>query len=497
MARTSSTGGIKEKIGVASVSGHPVDISYIGGSMFEAEFTDIKSKPMQLDRSAMNKLISAGQVKLVSGPRYKEICDAILPDGSTKTHNADGTLKSQVNQMVGQLIEEGYVEGHRPSQESSQNESHSISEGTTRGRGGKSSEGPFTRDSSGEPSNRRSVPMDPQPMSDDMGDEEYDEPAFVEDDFYDREPERLQMRVRDVSPSEDRLERKLREKEPVKKAPRQMMGDLNGDGVVDEMDNFVAEEQKKSPLVMIALTFSALASVGLFFVAFFISSSLLGHNTDIKPPSPAPQEQVQTQNQEQQGSEGSQGQEQQGSGETDEGSSRETVVRTDFDPESVVSNFEMASEDNQKIAIAMFQAIRTDILNGDVNAFCQAVDIERIASEIAPAYAEHSAGVQNLGEAEKNELRDDYQVTFSRNERQHVVDKDTYASIFGGRIREVRQDPGNPLCIYVVMEAIAGDHQRACFALNNDGAGGWTVTDLMDPSGYVQMIAQGGELFQL
>jgi hypothetical protein len=340
------------------------------------------------------------------------------------------------------------------------------------------------------------MPMDPHPAVEDTDDETYDEPAFEKDEnerAY--APEHLQVQSSYEIPDDNRLERKLRENEPRKQPSRnrsRQSGDLNGDGVVDEMDKFVAEEQKKSPLVMIALALSGLASVGLFFVAFFVSSSLLGHDTNIRPPQP--QEQIQPQLQEQ-ASDDNQNSEQTATNEGGE-VQRETVVRTDFDPETIVANFEMASEDKQKVAIAMFQAIRTDILNGDVNAFCQAVDIEQIASEIAPAYAEHAAGVQNLGEAEKNELKDNYQVTFSRNERQHVVDKDTYASIFGGRIREVRQDPGNPLCIYVVMEAITGDHQRACFALNDDGTGGWTVTDLVDPSGYVQMIAQGGELFQ-
>ena len=492
MARTSNSDGVKEKIGVASVSGHPVDISYIGGSMFEAEFTDIKSKPMQLDRSAMNKLISAGQVKLLSGPRYKEICDAILPDGSTKTHNADGTLKSQVNQMVGQLIEEGYVEGRKPAG----NDQDQAPAPTSRGRGSKSaggSAGPFTREG-GENRASRPSPMDAQPVLDDMTDDAYDEPAFgdADDEFVDA-PDSLQMRSNRSKQDGNRLEYKLRENEPMKRQPSRHAGDLNGDGIVDEMDAFVAEEQKKSPLVMIALVFSALASVGLFFVAFFVSSSLLGHDTNLRLPQPQEQ-QVQSQPQQEQASEGDQEQGQQGS----EGDKiqRETVVRTDFDPETVVASFEMASEDKQKVAIAMFQAIRTNILNGDVNGFCQAIDIERIASEIAPAYAEYAAGIQNLGEAEKNELRDNYQATFSRNERQHVVDRDTYASVFGGRIREVRQDPGNPQCIYVVMEAITGDHQRVCFAINSDGANGWTVTDIMDPAGYVQMIAQGGELFQ-
>ena len=83
----------------------------------------------------------------------------------------------------------------------------------------------------------------------------------------------------------------------------------------------------------------------------------------------------------------------------------------------------------------------------------------------------------------------DYHSRFVINERQHVVDRDVYASIFGGRIREVRQDPANPYRLYVVMESIAGDHQRVCFAMDGDATGAWTVVDLLDPVGYVNMIA--------
>ena len=74
-------------------------------------------------------------------------------------------------------------------------------------------------------------------------------------------------------------------------------------------------------------------------------------------------------------------------------------------------------------------------------------------------------------------------------ERKHITDKDLYASMFGGRVREVRQQAGK---LYVVMESIGGDHQRACFVLTEDAqSGSWALTDIVDTNGYVKMIGSG------
>jgi hypothetical protein len=98
---------------------------------------------------------------------------------------------------------------------------------------------------------------------------------------------------------------------------------------------------------------------------------------------------------------------------------------------------------------------------------------------------------QNLSDAEAEELLYAYDETFIKSEKQHVLNKDPYGSIFGGRIREVRTDPYEDYKLYIVMESISGDHQRICFVATGDEDDNWMITGIMDSEGYTKMISEG------
>ena len=460
----------REKIGTARVQGQRVDVYYVGGSMFELEFDGANTdKPPRLDRTVVDKLREHNQIQITSEHRYAEICAAILPDGSTKTHNADGTVKSKVAQALDSLAEEGHI---------SKTETGGFEANTNK---------PEKKASRPKPSRGGQIAAVPDPFAEGSAfvesaaglDEALDEEPFPDGDPFANQPEPAVDPFAEVDARES--------------GKRRAPGDLNGDGVVDEMDTFVAQDQKKSGLLMVSLVISIIVSIGLFFGSYIVYTKFIGGGTVDLPEISSPfgqsgnqNENVQPENQ----GDADQGENNENTENTTQNpSGMETVVRTDFDPENAVKDFPIASADNEKIAIAMFQAIRTAILNGNVKGFNDAIDIERIAGQVAPAYADVAAGAQQLSEAEKADTLADYHSQFVINERQHVVDRDVYASIFGGRIREVRQDPANPYRLYVVMESIAGDHQRACFAMDGDATGAWTVVDLLDPVGYVNMIA--------
>ena len=169
-----------------------------------------------------------------------------------------------------------------------------------------------------------------------------------------------------------------------------------------------------------------------------------------------------------------------------------TVDRNDFDPEDVVIEYRIASDSQQDIAVGFFTSLKNAFANGDVTTFNSMVAVDSIASQIASVYASYAQMYQSLTQSETEDLADYYAQTLAEQERQHVVDKDSYGSMFGGRIREVRVDDDDENRLYVVMESLGGDHQRACFVLQGDpSTGSYALTEMMDVNGYVKMIMQG------
>ena len=186
---------------------------------------------------------------------------------------------------------------------------------------------------------------------------------------------------------------------------------------------------------------------------------------------------------------GSSGKNKNASSEPATASGLDPIKRTDFDPEDAVKTYTMASSSEKAIADGFMKQVRSLIANGDVDSFTQMVALDNVSSEIAISYADLSQVRQNLTDDEKAELLQYYKNTLMQQERKHITDKDLYASMFGGRVREVRQQAGK---LYVVMESIGGDHQRACFVLTEDAqSGSWALTDIVDTNDYVKMIGSG------
>lgn len=455
--------------------GVPYRIYYEGGSLFCMVWEDNgKSKQMHIPKDKLDIMISEGKIHLMSATKYRQIEKNILPDGSTRTHNADGTPKSAFKQQM----------------ETLEQEDHLI----------------ITN-----PDGSKSIAPDPEPGAPKMPEKKVPGPEDA-----------AEMGLNGLNANTPEMEESLDEQahtdveqneedghdeseEPVQKPVRARKDsrhpeDLNGDGIIDEFDDLIKEEQKKNILVMLIFFAGIIVSIFLFFFFHTITASILhGEPIDLIP------EVIQIEKKDsslaqdsENGDEGEQGNTQDqpsenGSEDNGDASSNqlETVNRGDFDPEDAVAAFPMADAEKEKVAVWLFQQVRQNIYDANRMAFEANVKMDRIAGELSPAYAETAKEIQGLTDAEKAEVDAYWRETFIKREIQHVLDKDPYGSIFGGRIREVRQDPNNPLCLYVVTESIAGDHQRACFAINGDSSGNWIITDIMDPKGYVKMIQEG------
>lgn len=434
--------------------GVPYKIYYEGGSLFVMVFEDNgKTKQMQIPKEKLDVMIASGKIHLMSAMKYKQIESSILPDGSTKTHNADGTPKSVRKQTMEGLEEERIVVVN--------------------------------------PDGSKTIAQDPEPTAPKIpnkkvpGPEDAAEMGLIDESDDDTEST-TDHSDNDAMQAE---ERRQPQKPAKAKKDGKLKGDLNGDGIVNEFDDLIQEEQKKNMMVMVIFFAGIIISIFLFFFFHTLTATLF-HNEPIDLiPDVIPIEKTEEDQGTQENENTSDLQEEQ---EDEAGNEQlETTNRTDFDPEDAVASFPMADAEHEKIAVWLFQQVRSNIYDAKRDEFDANVQLGRIADELAPAYAAKAQEIQGLTDAEKAELEGYWKETFIKQETQHVLDKDPYGSIFGGRIREVRQDPNNPLCMYVVMESISGDHQRACFAINGDASGNWVVTDIMDPTGYVSMIQAG------
>lgn len=472
------------------------------GSILDALLVKPGADPNQEPRQhrvrieAIDRLVqSSAKCRYVSETFRAAVHKQLLPDGSTATHNADGTPKKAKERVAEQLVNEGIIAkdpyGHlrnisEEEQAAKSQRSHKV--------------GPEdVAQTADDVRSGRNLTIKTPPSSGgdmlaaeddsslDNWNTEYENDEY--DDDYDDEPQ----------------EQSEQRNRPAKRQRQKDIADKNGDGLVDEFDDLVAEEQKTNLAVMIVFLGGILLSIVLFFLCHAaIATVMHGEPLDLIPSisditSGTGEEEQQADEQNQGNSTGGTGDNSsnsQNATATDStGATVNTVQRDDFDPENAVASFAMADADKERIAVAIMQAIRSDILNGDVNSFAEAVDLESISAKLATAYAETAAAVQGLSAEEKKAVAAMWNDTFIQSERQHVVNKDSYGSIFGGRIREVRQDPENSNRIYIVMESIAGDHQRICLVADGDAEGNWMITDVVDPTGYAQMI-QEGEVWQ-
>ena len=458
---------IHEKIATAKIKNHGLtDIYYVGGSTFELDIDNGSGKKPTVKKSVIDKLVASKQLRLINPNRYREITASIDPKtGATKTHNADGTKKSKLAQMTSELEDEGYIAetpngivhtAHRnqPARNESQErpQQHQIAD-------------PFADDD------------DDMPKSMNTGDDGFSrngrmngESSYVTDD---------------VDPFGDDMP-----------ATSDDMASMSDDGSDDGYGNEggkpeerrIARGPRTIPIIVFVVL-SVILCIVLFFGAAAITATFSkGSWISLKLPTLPQAQQQQTQDTEKD-SDG----EQSGTNANSEDQQPEgTVDRGDFDPEDGVIDYPLASDEQYDLANGFFTSLRQTISNGDVKSFNSMVAVDSIASQIASAYASYAQLYQNITESETDELSDYYAETFAEAERQHVVDKDSYASIFGGRIREVRVDQSDSMRLYVVMESLGGDHQRACYVLQGDkSSGAYALTEMVDVNGYVQMIMQG------
>lgn len=457
---------IHEKIATAKIKNHGLtDIYYVGGSTFELDIDNGSGKKPTVKKNVIDKLVASKQLRLINPNRYREITASIDPKtGATKTHNADGTKKSKLAQMTSELEDEGYIaetpsgivhttQRNQPTKSEPQDrQQHQIAD-------------PFADDD------------DEAPQSTNTGDDGFsrngrmnDESSYVTDD---------------VDPFGDDMP-----------APSNEMGtvsDGENNGNYDDTsgmagDRRIARGPRTVPIIVFVIL-SIILCIVLFFGAAAITATFSkGSGISLKLPTMPQAQQQQTQNTEKDGD----GERGEASANAGEQQPKGGVDRGDFDPEDAVIDYQLASDEQYDLANGFFTSLRQTIANGDVKSFNSMVAVDSIASQIASTYASYAQLYQNVTESETDELSDYYAETFAEAERQHVVDKDSYASIFGGRIREVRVDPNDDMRLYVVMESLGGDHQRACYVLQGDkSSGSYALTEMVDVNGYVQMIMQG------
>lgn len=442
-------------------------IYYVGGSAFRMVIKGSKSdSTMKLTFDDMEKLVASKKIRLISPLKYNQIRASILEDGSTSTHNADGTLKNKRTQVTESLIKEHVLSPDGSSLIEDEDDEPAAPK---------------------MPENKVLGPEDVMDSIDDFSGAGNANP---------HDGRKEDTRSTNPSGSDDTAQQPVR----TSRANNRLGGDMNGDGVVDEFDDIIKQEQSKNPLVMLIFFGGIIVSIFLFFFFHAITSGIFQGEVTLLPDIPALHQQPDneqndnaqdTANVQSQDGNASQQQPQQ----EQSGDSIETYKRTDFDPEDMVAGFPLADEQHEKIGVFLMQQIRQNFLDANwdgADGFLSSVDIDRIAGQLAPAYAELAKEVQNLTDLEAQELEQSWRTTFANIEHQHLLDKDPYGSIFCGRPREVRQDPNNPNCIYIVTESVAGDHQRACFAANGDLAtNNWKITDILDPQGYCKMVQAG------
>lgn len=463
--------------------GMPLSIYYIGGSSFVLVKDGEEDSPMaKMTLPQVKKMIAAKKVTLLRPKHLEEIENEVDPDtGDTASHNADGSVKSTVDQMLNKYQQDGYIVddgngGVKPIDEGTAPQPRRRRRHRTSGDGDSASPDA----AQGQPDRRNGgVPLnadEPQEQPDDGNAslekiDDVDPFADIDTGRYD-EPSRPQRNRRQLSDYEgDRQEQMM----PRRKPRRQRTASPDDD-----------QGHVGGPLFVFVVV-TVLLCLVLFFGSFIVSSKIFHGKLDEMTGGQTTSQKKDSKNSNK--GKGDSGKKENADSEPTTASGLDPIKRTDFDPEDAVKTYTMASSSEKAIADGFMKQVRSLIANGDVDSFTQMVALDNVSSEIAISYADLSQVRQNLTDDEKAELLQYYKNTLMQQERKHITDKDLYASMFGGRVREVRQQAGK---LYVVMESIGGDHQRACFVLTEDAqSGSWALTDIVDTNGYVKMIGSG------
>ena len=464
--------------------GMPLSIYYIGGSSFVLVKDGEEDHPIaKMTLQQVKKIIAAKKVTLLCPKHLEEIENEVDPDtGDTASHNADGSVKSTVDQMLNKYQQDGYIVddgngGVKSIDEGAVPQPRRRRRHRTSGDGDSSSHDSSTGQQ--ESQNRNGgVPLNADESQEQPGNgnaslekiDDVDPFADIDTGRYD-EPDRPQRNRRQLSDYDDAPEPDMERSKPRSQRtanPEEDQGHIGG------------------PL-FVFIVVTILLCLVLFFGSFIVSSKIFHGKRDEMTSGQTTSQKKDSKNSNK--GKGDSGKKENTNSEPTTASGLDPIKRTDFDPEDAVKTYTMASSSEKAIADGFMKQVRSLIANGDVDSFTQMVALDNVSSEIAISYADLSQVRQNLTDDEKAELLQYYKNTLMQQERKHITDKDLYASMFGGRVREVRQQAGK---LYVVMESIGGDHQRACFVLTEDAqSGSWALTDIVDTNGYVKMIGSG------
>lgn len=491
-----------ERIGVIKVNGHPADISYVGGSTFRVDFGSQApgTKPPTIKQEVLDKWVKAGKCKLTSPDRYAQIVASIDPQtGETKTHHADGTPKTLIEQELTQLKTEGFVApddmgGTRPQRQQQPNgqpQRDARKNRPDRGRG----------DTGGNPSDRGS---DAQDGDDDQrggrdavrdahrngrGNRQPQGYDGQQDDGFDAFGGSSRGGMDGQVPqgmNDTRQPLDVRHENAPKSKPAVAAGFvvyLVIMGVLCVVLFFGGHELTKGAMAGDTPNGNGGIASGIMngltggFGNSFGLDDIFGKNRNAN------------ENASQSSSVG------ESNGNANENDSENAYIRTDFDPEDAVQEMDMAPDDKKDVATGFFTAIRQAFTDKDEQSLTSLVDLDAVTKQIAQAYANLEKTGLNLTDGETNDLASSYQDMLKKRELSHVDDGDVYASIFGGRVREVRMSSKDPTRMYVVMEALGGDHQRICFTLENISSDStkeaWALTGVMDAEGYARQVLEG------
>ena len=537
----------KEKVGFCSISNiGKVPLFYIGGSSFVFAFPKTTGRsPARITLPKVKMLIDKGQLVLDSPARFNQILSAINPDGSTKFRHPDGSMKTAKERTLEMLESEGIIQPISPSRQPTTPVRPSQNP-TSRGDSSTAERSPLGSSHPEKPqaptSRKRPVSVAVPPPEEDE-DEELDEMDYESGEGEPSTAGSISAKEGDGSGDEDggmegdqpdgqtsskkkRRRRKKKPSQPQQQQPeedaaqkesqldgRGSAGFLGADEEADEGTDEGTDEEalgsgqeessfaeneaqdtnyapfhddsgRRGPIEGAGntgaegksdsssskakrnLKIAVLAAViAVLCVAAFSSVAFLGSSLK-NPPSVKYEEAVK------------------------EASS--SASRGAFDPETPVAGYALASTDKENVAIGLFQALRKSISTGDFTSFSSMVALDVISSQLGSQYERTAIEKQGLTEAEANGLGEEWAQNFSAAEKAHVESKDLYGTVFGGRIREVRQDPTDSARIYVVMEAISGNHQRIAFAVQGDPATNtWAVVEVLDASGYIEQVAAG------
>lgn len=466
-----------QKVGVIKTGGQVVDVLYVGGSMFMLDFpVEAGKTPAMIERSRVDELVGKNMLKLTSQDLYQKICDEIDPvTGETREFHADGTKKTEVEQVLAQLNEE---------RSSRHDRNESVSHEPEHGRTVQPQDDSYGNEVPGvkDPSTahsmtrRRSTKQPQQPDQD-----EFSQDDIFGDTFGQHAPAT-------TSESVSNFVFDTKQETPADQGIQKVEGMGSSMGRQEtEPRSLVASKSRRATMGVALGAITLIGCIASFAISFAVTRGLNMRVADIPVigqifADPNDRRNLPINEQVKPG---------ETEAVTKTTTGMEVVVRDDFDPEESVRQLALADDASQDIAINFFKAIRLAYSQGNFDQLNNMIAYDYIHSQIATAYANAEQQRTGLTEDAKNQMIAQYVGILNQREGTHIANHDMDASIYCGRVREVRVDDSDPLRLYVVMESLGGDHQRACFILMGDGSGAYAVIGMVNPEGYVNMIMKG------